>query len=51
MNVMKDMFWLESPRSAAEIHSGHLQPLNVKVIPTLLMVLAKKVEEPPWKFW
>lgn len=46
MNVMKDMFWLETPKSPAEIHNGHLQPLSVKVISTLLMALVKV--EPPW---
>lgn len=48
MNVMKDMFWLETPRSLAEIHNGHLQLLNVKVTSTLLFALAKKIE-PTWK--
>lgn len=46
MNVMKDMFWLETPKSPAEVHNGHLQPLSVKVISTLLMALVKV--EPPW---
>lgn len=46
MDVMKDMFWLEAPKSPAEIHNGHLQPLAVKIISTLLMALIKV--QPPW---